>query len=239
MADEVSALVPLISVIVPVFNGAQFLQAAIESVLTQSVKELEILIVDDGSEDHSLEIAGSFSDPRISMLHQRRSGPAAARNNGLRSGRGKFFAFVDADDIWPPGKLAWQIDHLHGSSRVGISLGAVQHFVGDPMNPVGGLLKSYQFGAAVIRRELIDQIGLLDESLQLGEDLDWFMRAKDMGMAPYYKHETALYYRVQNSGSLTHGKDLQARQVFNVIHKALLRRRNGIKETRGHVDGSE
>ncbi len=109
-----SAGCPLVSVIVPVYNGAALLGQAVRSVLTQPVRDLELLIVDDGSEDDTPSVAGAAasSDARVLFLRQAHQGASAARNLGLLHARGRYVAFLDHDDAWVPGFLSpavWQL----------------------------------------------------------------------------------------------------------------------------------
>src|SRR3982751_2380169 len=101
---------PLVSVIIPVHNGAKYLRAALESVLAQTYSPFEVIVVDDGSVDDSGVIAQSFNDVRY--IHQANQGVAAARNHGIEAARGDFFAFLDQDDLWTPEKLTFEVDHL-------------------------------------------------------------------------------------------------------------------------------
>jgi glycosyltransferase involved in cell wall biosynthesis len=105
---------PLISVIIPVYNGAEFIAAAVESAAAQTYRNLEIIVVDDGSSDDTLSILHrlSASDPRIRILAQANSGVAAARNHAIAESRGDFIAPLDADDLWLPTKIDRQLRTL-------------------------------------------------------------------------------------------------------------------------------
>src|SRR3954451_23570366 len=101
---------PLVSVIIPVHNGAKYLRAALESVFAQTYSPFEVIVVDDGSVDESGVIAQSFNDVRY--IHQANQGVAAARNNGIGAARGEFLAFLDQDDLWTTEKLKLQMGYL-------------------------------------------------------------------------------------------------------------------------------
>jgi glycosyltransferase involved in cell wall biosynthesis len=107
-----------VSVITPVWNAAATLAATVASVQAQSLTDWEMLVIDDGSTDGSLALAEALArrDARIRVLAQPRAGAAAARNRGIRAARGRFIAFLDADDLWRPGKLELQIGFMraHG-----------------------------------------------------------------------------------------------------------------------------
>src|SRR4029079_2498347 len=103
---------PLVSVIVPVYNGERYLREALESVFAQTYRAIEVIVVDDGSPDDSGTIGQSF--PEVRYIHQTNQGVAAARNNGIEAARGEFFAFLDQDDLWVPEKLNVQVEYFLG-----------------------------------------------------------------------------------------------------------------------------
>lgn len=110
---------PAISVIIPVYNKGEFFRKTLASVLAQSFADYEIVIVDDGSTDGAGEITRAFNDPRIRYYYQKNSGlPAVARNNGIKYSRGRYIAFLDADDIWHPDKLSRCYDILNNDPEI-------------------------------------------------------------------------------------------------------------------------
>lgn len=119
---------PLVSVIIPVYNGESYLAEAIHSVCEQTCSRLEIIVVNDGSTDTSGEIADGFGDPRVRCLHQENRGLSAARNRGIRSAQGRYFAFLDADDTWVRDKLALQIKALEENPGLDMVFGQVDQF---------------------------------------------------------------------------------------------------------------
>lgn len=116
---------PLISAILPVYNGAAFVAAAIASVLGQTYAPLELIVVDDGSTDESAAIVQGFGD-KLTCIHQLNRGPAAVRNAGLQIAHGAIIAFLDADDLWPAGKLACQQERLAADGTLDVVLGHTQ-----------------------------------------------------------------------------------------------------------------
>ena len=96
---------PMVSVVIPAFNQARFLPAAIESTIAQTYRDREIIVVDDGSTDNTEEVERGFTDRRLTYLRQRNQGASAARNAGVRASSGRFIAFLDADDRWAADKL--------------------------------------------------------------------------------------------------------------------------------------
>ncbi|MFC6654680.1 glycosyltransferase family 2 protein [Roseibium salinum] len=113
-------IVPLISVVVPVYNGAETIRAGIESLLSQSFQDFEIVVVDDGSTDGTAEVVGGINDSRIKLLRQQNRGAAAARNTAIKQSRGEFIAFQDHDDSSTSHRLEKQLSFLRTHTEVGI-----------------------------------------------------------------------------------------------------------------------
>lgn len=196
---------PEVSVIIPVYNVERYVAAAISSVLKQTFADFELIIVDDGGSDASMEICRAFQekDKRIRIVEQKNRGLAGARNTGIRNARGKYIALLDSDDLWYPGKLAVHIYHLRMNRDVGVSycpselidesgkaLGMCQTpklkniTVRDVFcrNPVGN------GSAPVFRREALDAVKFadnrhgemefhwFDEDFRFSEDIECWMR---------------------------------------------------------------
>ena len=103
---------PLVSIIIPTFNRSEYLPRAIGSVLKQTFKDFELIVVDDGSTDKTCQLLDSFSDPRIRYESQPNRGVSSARNRGIRNSNGTFLSFLDSDDEWMPSKLEKQLEAL-------------------------------------------------------------------------------------------------------------------------------
>lgn len=105
----------------PVYGVEKYIASTVKSVLAQTYQDFELLIIDDGSPDRSIEICHQFTDPRIKIFHQKNQGPAAARNLGITKSSGEYIAFLDGDDLWALNKLAKHIQHLDSAPDVGVS----------------------------------------------------------------------------------------------------------------------
>ena len=189
----------LVSVVVPFLNAAPFLEDAVESVLGQTYRDWELLLVDDGSTDASTAIARRYASKHVGTVHyldhpgHQNRGAASARNLAIRNARGAYVAFLDADDVWLPGKLEHQVALMELHPEAGMLCGATQYWYGwtgrpedverDRVVPVGGpqdvvvqppalATLTYPLGkgaspcvsSLLARRQLIETIGGFEET---------------------------------------------------------------------------
>ena len=220
---------PLVSVIIPVFNGERFIKEAIENVLSQKYPALEIIIINDGSTDGTDEIINQLSVD-IRYFTQNNSGPAAARNKGIRDASGEFITFLDADDLWPENNLNIMVDEMLKNPDMEVIRGYAQlmevnkksgcyEYVGNPKESFPDYI-----GAAIYRKSAFEKVGLFDPMLRFGEDSDWFLRAGEMKLNIKRLEETSLYVR-RHGGNMTEGRNLLELNVMKVFKKSLERRR--------------
>ena len=182
-----------ISVIIPVYGAEKYVAATVRSLLDQTYENFEALIIDDGSPDRSLEICQQFTDPRIKIIRQKNRGLAGARNTGIRHAQGDYIAFLDADDLWLPEKLAKHIEHLENSPDVGVSFSPSELIdesgssLGTYLMPqlkeitVPDLFRHNPVGngsAAVVRREVFEEIKFQDELYGTVEDFYFYDRLR-------------------------------------------------------------
>ncbi len=176
----------LVSVVMAAFEEEAFIGEALESVLAQSYRPVEVIVVDDGSGDRTPEIAAAAG---VRVLRRAHLGPSAARNAGLALARGEYWTIFDADDVMPRERLARQVAHLQQHPELGIVLGLTEAFVspGEPrpphFNPAwdNGPYPGHP-GTTCARREVFDLVGRFNEDLWLGEDVDWQARVNDAGI---------------------------------------------------------
>jgi glycosyltransferase involved in cell wall biosynthesis len=226
----VNTIRPLISVVVPVFNGAPYLSQAIDSILRQNYEPVEIIVVDDGSTDESATIVRGFGSA-ITYCWQPQRGAATARNHGVAQSRGEVLAFLDADDLWMPDKLALQSGYLHSHSEVEAVLGFVEQFISPeldeeargrllcPPDPMPG----YHVGALLVRRAAFDRIGPFDVSYTIGHFIDWWLRAMGQGMTHCLLPAVVLRRRVHTNNLTLSRRD--ARLEYARLARAALERR--------------
>jgi glycosyltransferase involved in cell wall biosynthesis len=212
---------PLVSVVIPVFNGEAFLREAVRSVLAQKHRAVEVIIVDDGSTDGTKDVVKSLPET-VRYLQQTNQGPAAARNRGIEQAQGSLIAFSDADDLWPEDKLELQLPYLLRDPAIDIVLGRIQQVrmsiaVAEPAFSVN-------LGSAVIRKSVFERVGLFDETMRYSEDVDWFMRAREGGAAIKTIDAVTLLYR-QHERNMTRGKSASELNVLKALKRSLDRRR--------------
>lgn len=198
---------PLISVIVPVYNAAGFLPEAISTILEQRYPSLEIIVVDDGSVD---EIASAVAKLPVDVrfIRQNNTGPAGARNRGIREASGSVIAFLDVDDLWPDGNLCGMIGRLSEDPELMVTLGRAQVMTRDPETgryaPTGNpdLAFPFYIGAALYRREVFERVGVFDAEMRYGEDTDWFQRLSESGVKHERIDQVTLHVR-RHGGNMT------------------------------------
>jgi glycosyltransferase involved in cell wall biosynthesis len=195
----------MVSVVIPVRDGARFLGRALESVLAQP-EELELIVVDDGSVDGSSDVAARF--PTL-VVRQGARGPGAARNAGVERARGEYLAFLDADDVWLPGKLAAQLGELRAAASAAWCTCALEPFVDGESAPppafraesLGRTLRADVPSALLLSRAAFGRVGPWREDLKTAEDVDWFGRAEALGLARAFVDEVLVRKRIHASNT--------------------------------------
>lgn len=223
-----------ISIIIPVFNTEKYLAEAIESVLSQTLKPTEIIVVDDGSTDKSVEIARQF-EPLVRIISQANKGVGAARNVGIQETSGDFLAFLDADDFWTENKLEIQLSYLENNPKTDMVFGYVEQFISSELpdehksNLKSELDKMQGFvaGAMLIKKTTFLKAGFFNEKLELGEFIDWFSRAKDLGLTFQVLNEIVLKRRIHTSNMGIYKKQ-HLKDYTTLLRTALARKRKMI-----------
>jgi glycosyltransferase involved in cell wall biosynthesis len=194
---------PLVSVVVPVYNGERFLAAALDSIFAQDYRPLEVIVVDDGSVDGTAEIAKSYQEVRY--IYQANQGHGKAKNAGLAAASGEFIAFLDADDLWAPHKLSAQIGYLLDHPDIPYVSAKMRNFIEPGTRPPKrkDLLVTESatmiVGALTARKSAFKVVGDFDPSYRVANDTDWFFRAKQAGMPLTVLPEVLLYRRLHDS----------------------------------------
>jgi len=224
---------PLISVIVPVYNGEKFIREAIENILSQNYPALEIIMVDDGSTDNSKTIIDNL-EVDLRYFHQDNDGPAAARNRAIKDVSGEYIAFLDVDDIWPENNLKLLLEEIENDPDLEVVRGHAQlfkfnkkgekEFLGNPDESFPNYI-----GAGLYRKSAFSKVGLFDSDLIFGEDEDWYTRAAEEKLNMKRLDEITLFVR-RHGGNMTEGKSLVELNALKVFKKALDRERSATKK---------
>lgn len=216
-----------VSVLVPVFNGERYLEEAVRSVLAQTDRDIEVLVLDDGSSDRSGDIARSLPVRYVRLPH---AGLPATLNRGLALAQGELVSFLDADDLYEPQKIARQAAFLDAHPAADMVLCRLRN-VGEPGGPLPaqafmqeGERLLLQMGALLARRPVFARVGPFTEAHTAGSDVDWFLRAKEAGVRLAILPETLLRRRV-HGGALSQDAAANRRGYLQAVKSALARRR--------------
>jgi glycosyltransferase involved in cell wall biosynthesis len=222
---------PLVSVIIPVYNGARYLRAALDSVFAQTYRPFEVIVVDDGSSDDSGVIAQSFAEVRY--IRQTNQGVAAARNHGIDVARGEYLAFLDQDDLWTPEKLKVQIGCLLNDPDLDYTLTQQQFFLepGAQLPPwfrkelLSSVHTGWVLGTMVVRRTAFEKIGNFATQYSAANDSDWFFRAKAAGLSMAVVPELLLLKRIHEANDSGRATEVLS-ELRRVVKTSLARQRN-------------
>ena len=216
-------MVPLVSIIIPVYNSAKHVSEAIHSALNQTWKNIEIILVDDGSTDNSLSIIQSFAAEDVKVFYQANKGASAARNRGLKEAHGEFIQYLDADDLISPNKIELQIQMLEQKKDHICTCSTVHFFENeDPLaipvahnwvkqgsaDPVDFLIKLYggdkigpEFGGMIAvhswlsPKKVLEAAGAWNEELSMDDDGEYFCRVILASKGISYADDAVCYYR--------------------------------------------
>lgn len=221
-----------VSVIMTVHNGEKYIEESINSILSQTLKVYEIIVINDGSTDATTNILAKFKN-EVLVLHQSKSGIAVSWNKGVGESTGNFISFLDADDYWPAYKIERQMKTLQISSASTISFGYVKQFYSPELSKEERALKrcpdrpepGFSSGCMLINKEDFMNVGLFKPKWEKGIFSDWFLRAKDMGMPMHMDESIFLYRRIHldNHGILKREK---YNDYVRMLKESLGRRRS-------------
>lgn len=223
---------PLISCVVPVFNGERYLRETLDSILAQTYQPLEIIVADDGSTDGTAAVVSSYGD-RVRYLRQKNAGASAARNLGITVAAGEFFAFLDADDLWHREKLARQMARFRERANLDGCVTMVQNFWVPQLDqeaaryrdhflskPVPG----YHSETLLARRSIFRTVGLFNPALRHADKTDWFLRAAEKGAVIELLADILVYRRFHES-NVSRSQGEASRDEYLRLLKASLDRR--------------
>ena len=224
---------PLISCIVPVFNGERYLRETLDSILAQTYRPIEIIVADDGSTDSTPRIVVGYGDT-IHYVKQNNAGASAARNLGLHVARGEFIAFLDADDLWHPEKLARQMTCFEAHPELDLCITHQQNFWISQLaeeeeqyrdHELSKPRPGYHSGTLLARHVVFLAVGTFDPSLPHADKTEWFLRVLEKGIAIKILPEILMYRRLHEANLSRTAGAASRDEYLKLIKNTLERRR--------------
>ncbi len=223
---------PLVSTIITVYNGKNYLSEAIQSVINQDYPHIDITIIDDGSTDGSREVAQQFGTP-VQYYYQNNTGIAAAKNHGIELSKGDFLAFLDADDLWTKNKVQQQMKVFNEDPTLDIVFSHVKQFHSSELSVEekqkiwcsDELMPGISAGTMLIKRESFFKVGLFDSQWRRGIFVNWYMRASEIGLRTHMLPDMHMWRRLHrtNHGIVNHDK---SSDYVRMLKASLDRRRS-------------
>jgi glycosyltransferase involved in cell wall biosynthesis len=226
-------MTPKVSVIMPAFNTAPFIAEAVKSVLNQTIPSLELLVVDDDSNDATPDILASFRDPRLKIIRQEKAGVVTALNRGIAQAQSPLIARMDSDDVCLPQRLKWQLEFLQQHTEISL-LGSFVATMDEDGNTLAPLVRCplqheeiwQNLGrkpgvmchpAVVFRREAAEDVGLYNPDFPHAQDVEFFARMMT-------RYQAANMPRVTLKYRLRRGAVSFVRRNIDIIHAKLVAR---------------
>ncbi|MFB2917415.1 glycosyltransferase family 2 protein [Aerosakkonema funiforme] len=207
---------PKVSVVIPAYNAMRYLPATLDSVFNQTYTDFEILIIDDGSKDETVEWVAQITDPRVKLISQQNKGVSEARNAGIANARGEYIALLDADDLWEPTKLEKQVRCLEDNPAVGLVYTWVK-YADEEGNPTEKVQTAYVDGdvlkhilqsnilccssTPMVRRSCFEDVGVFDSKLSGVADWDMWIRIASRYLFGLIKEPLVRYRQHPNNMS--------------------------------------
>lgn len=239
----------MFSIVIPLYNKEQSVTNTLQSVLNQTFTEFEVVIVNDGSTDNSVEKVEAFNDPRIRLIHQANAGVSAARNKGIKEANYEWIAFLDADDLWMEDHLSTLIDMIEtypehkafcnsyvlSSKRSNLSLDNDEVKIIDDYFVEAIKYHFFWTGVVCLHKSLFEKVGYFNTKLSRGEDLDVWMRIGRYYSIIWRNRITAIYNQETENKATKKKTNLENSIVFYLDFKS--KNRNEIKYIKQIVIG--
>lgn len=227
---------PLVSCVIPVYNGERHLEEALDSILAQDWRPLELIVVDDGSTDGTIAVALAVAAraPEVQLVKQENAGPASARNKGIEISKGLFICFLDGDDLWHPEKVSLQLARFQTDPALDYSVHHVQNFWDDELageaeryrnHARGKPIAGYVTQCLMARRRAFKRIGTFDEDLNHGDSADWFLRAREADLIGALMPEVLTYRRMHAENRSRTKAAGSLDEFFGILKQSIDRKR--------------
>jgi glycosyltransferase involved in cell wall biosynthesis len=227
---------PLVSVVLPVRNGARFIAEALQSVVAQDYSPVEVIVVDAASTDGTRDIVIGYASRGVRLVDQDARGIAAAWNQGIDAARGEFLAFISSDDRWLAGKLTRQLDAMLAEPGLMYTITHFRYFL-QPDCAIPATFNRALLGVPLVgrimetlvaRRAAFERVGRFDTAFRTAEDVDWYARAKDAGVPMRILDDVLLEKRVHDDNLSTSGTQ-NTPHLMEALRRSIQRRRAGEK----------
>lgn len=239
---------PTISVIIPTYNAEKTIEKTVKSVLNQTFTDFEIIVINDGSQDKTLDILQGITDPRLKVFSYPNAGPQKSRNRGIKKASGNYFSFLDADDLWTPDKLEAQLKALENNSDAGVVYSWTDH-----VDKVGNLVRRGSYRSVegdilaqlllvdfiesgsnpLVRREALETVGEFDETLVGGQDWDMWLRLA--AAYPFVVVPQVQVFHLMSPTSWSKNVERQEKGFTRVIEKALDNAPETVRKLKNYV----
>ncbi|MHA1537103.1 MAG: glycosyltransferase family 2 protein [Alphaproteobacteria bacterium] len=226
---------PLVSCIIPIFNGEKFIAEALDSVFGQTHSPIEIIVVNDGSTDGTKAVLGGYGK-RIKVIDQANAGANPARTHGIEASSGSLLAFLDADDLWLPEKTEIQVEQLTGRPKAGISTCLIENFWEQELAGEAEQLRGTKHDGPrmatmqgmMISREVFDRLGGLGSDIVHFDEIDLLLRAKADGVSIEHVDRVLVRRRIHEN-NISRGRGAQARADLLLLAEQAVARRRAAK----------
>lgn len=223
---------PLVSCIVPVHNGAEFLADALGSIVEQDYPAIEVIVIDDGSVDDSVEVAQSFEQVRL--FQHANCGNAAARNRGIDVAQGEYLAFLDQDDLWARDKISCQVEAMQANPELLYCYGMTEFFLQQQPSPawfqdklLEGSHAGFGPGVLLAHRLAFERLGRFDENLNTTSDVEWFVQATEQAAPCKMLPQVMLRKRVHDAAQSSKTR-MYHPELLKVLRRSIARRRESL-----------
>ena len=222
----------LVSCIIPVFNGERFVAESLDSILEQTYRPIEIIVVNDGSTDGTKAVLDGYGE-QIKVIDQANAGAIAARINGIEGASGSLLAFLDADDLWLPEKTEIQIQHLAARPEAGICTCMIENFWEKELADEAERLRGTEHDGPrvatmqgmVIRRGVLDRLGGLSTDIAHRDEIDLLLRARAGGVAIEHVDRVLVRRRIHENNTSRDRGVLGNADLLLLAEQAIARRR--------------
>ena len=225
---------PTVSVVIPAYNCASFIRNTLDTVFQQTCKDYEVVVVDDGSTDNTMEVLSGYGD-RIKLIRQGNKGNSAARNTAIRNSSGEYIAFLDHDDLWLPEKLEKQMSVLKADKSIGLvysdgyvvdSNGSIITTFFESALPQRGEVTQKLFMyyflpllSVLVKKDLVIQAGCFPEDLRICEEWELFLKISEKAKMEYVDEKLVKY--VVHDGNQSRNRELSKTEEIAVMQRAL------------------